>query len=234
MSRFLGLVLIAMLLSALPTVMAEARQEEPTPPAPSPASSTIEPAANAVQILSPKDGQALQGSIPVVVDTTVTNFQSVELAFAYMNDPGETWFWIHQGIQPVTGTMLVLWDTSTLTDGNYQLRMQVTFSDGSQRSTTVKDLRVRNYTPIETSTPAPVTAMPTQAPPTSTRTPVPPVITQTLPSSPSAESATSNGNPITLSRTRVTTSAGLGILTVFALFALGTVYQAARSLRRKQ
>jgi hypothetical protein len=234
MRRMLGLVLLVLLLSALPKATVVARQEEPTPPAPAPTSLTPIPTADAVQIISPKDGQALQGSIPIVVNTTTTNFQSVELTFAYMSNPSGTRFWIYQGIQPVTGTMLVLWDTSTLTDGNYQLRMEVTFSDGSQQSMIVKDLRIRNYTPIETSTPPPLTETPTQAKATSTSIPAAPVVTQTSQSLPTAQPANSHNNPITLSRTNVTDSVGLGVLTVFALFVFGMVYQAARSLRRKE
>lgn len=231
MFRLHNLFLFAILALTTPGFMTGARQEEPTPPGPVSTLSATETPGSAVQIISPKEGQALQGSIPVVVDTTIANFQGVELTFGYMDDPTETWFWIYQGLQPVTGTMLVLWDTSTLTDGDYKLRLQVSFLDGSQRSVTVENLRVRNYTPIETNTPAPATSTPLMA--TSTSTASAPAAVQATAPAPTPESVLERGNPLSVSRESVLSSAGLGILTVVALFVLGLVYQAARTLRRK-
>lgn len=234
MRYLISLVLFVFLAASLPKSAVQARQEQPTQPALLSTPSLIELPANSVQIISPKAGQALQGSVPVVVDTTATNFQSVELTFGYMDDPTETWFWIHQGIQAVTGTMLVLWDTSKLTDGNYQLRLQVNFTDGSQQSVIVKDLRVRNYTPIETSTPAPPTVVPTAAITPATAAPAPAAFTPTPAATPTRAPAAAFKNPVSVSRQNILSSVGLGILTAFGLFALGLVYQAARSLRRKR
>lgn len=231
MLHLLNLFLLAVLALTAPGFVAGMRQEEPTPPGPVLAPSTTETPGSAVQIISPKEGQALQGSIPVVVDTTTANFQGVELTFGYMDDPTETWFWIYQGIQPVTGTMLVLWDTSTLTDGDYKLRLQVNYSDGSQRSVIVENLRVRNYTPIETNTPAPPTS--TSLAPTNTATAPVPAAVQTAAPIPTQAPASDRANPLSISRESVLSSAGLGTLTVFGLFALGLLYHAARTLRRK-
>jgi len=229
-----SLVLFTVLAASLPMSAGQARQEQPTQPAPLQTILPTEQSDGSVQIISPKTGQALQGSVPVVVDTTTTNFQSVELTFGYMDDPTQTWFWIHQGIQAVTGTMLVLWDTSKLTDGNYQLRLQVNFTDGSQQTAVVRDLRVRNYTPIETSTPAPPTAVQTITIKTTTATPALSAPIQATTALSTRTPAAPFKNPVSVSRQNILSSAGLGILTVFGLFALGLVYQAARSLRRRR
>lgn len=232
MRRLPLLLLLLILLAGSPPGKASAVQEEPPTaqpgqPTPTPAAGEAEP-----QILSPGRGQALQGSVPVVVDTTTTDFQSVELTFAYADDPTGSWFWIYQGVQPVTGTMLVLWDTSVLTDGNYRLRMQVNFSDGRQETVFVEDLRVRNYTPVETNTPMPPTPTPTSAPAQSA-TPLPAQATPTTLPTP-AQPTVIPPNPAIVERVDLAASAALGAMMVFGLFSLGALYRLARSLRRRR
>jgi hypothetical protein len=183
------------------------------------------------QIISPKPGQALQGNIPVVVDTTFQKFQSVELTFAYANNPTKTWFLIYQGLQPVSNGPLVAWDTSLITDGDYDLRMTITFLDGSQQAVDVRGLRVRNYSAVETDTPAPAT--PT-SPPATAETPIP-TITPTHQPSPLPPAATAlPPNPAELQQQDVWLNAGKGALAIVGLFALAGLYQAARSLGRQK
>ena len=91
-------------------------------------------------ILSPEAGQALQGSVPIVVDTAVEGFEAAELAFAYTNNPTGTWFTIFQGNQPASGEALIQWDTSQISDGTYSLRLIVRLSDGTQHSVEVAGL----------------------------------------------------------------------------------------------
>jgi len=199
------------------------------------ASPTTQPGPQVVtqnpQILSPKPGQALQGNIPVVVDTTVQKFQSVELTFAYANNPTKTWFLIYLGLQPISNGPLVAWDTSLITDGDYDLRMVITFLDGSQQTVDVPDVRVRNYSPVETDTPMPAT--PT-SPAATADTPIP-TITPTHMPSPLPPAATSLPlNPAELHQQDVWFNAGKGALAIVGLFALAGLYQAVRSLGRKK
>ena len=183
-------------------------------------------------IQSPKSGQTLQGSVPVVVDTTVEGFQSVELSFSYANDAGGTWFLIYQGLQPVTGTMLALWDTSTITDGDYTLRLLVTFTDGSQKTSLRPDLRVRNYTPVETSTPAPL--KPTTAPAPAATLQASPVPTEKPLQPTAAPTLSGPTNPAEIGQRDVLQSIARGVAGVFGLFLLGMLYNAVcRAGRRK-
>jgi hypothetical protein len=236
------MMMLTVISTTLPLSVAFARQDGPTPTPPIQTEQATPMTGSTVQIISPKDGQALQGSVPIVVDTTTLNFQTVELAFAYADDPTDTWFWIYQGIQPVTGTMLVLWDTSTLTDGDYKLRMQVTFSDGSLQTAIIQDLRVRNYTPVETSTPPPPTPQPTRTPEiTPSLFPSGSVQTEaaavkTAATAPPALTAPGVpiGNPAALDREEILVSAGIGVLVVFCFFLLGLTYRSARTLRHKK
>ena len=88
----------------------------------------------------------------------------------------------------VEDTELVLWDTTTLTDGNYDLQLIIEREDEEPLVYNILGLRVRNYSLIETNTPAPtntaapdeaatsiptITPAPTQVRPTPT--PLPPV-----------------------------------------------------------
>jgi hypothetical protein len=105
-----------------------------------------------VTISSPEEGQFVQGIAIVTGSVTATGFSSYELSFAYNDDPTQTWFVLTSGSSPVYDGQLGTWDTSTLTDGDYALRLRVFLLDGSQQEVTVTGLRVRNYTPIPTAT----------------------------------------------------------------------------------
>jgi len=127
-------------------------------------------------IAAPVDDQTVQGLLTIEGSASHPFFEAYDLAFAYQNDPTETWFVISDPVTlPVTNGPLALWDTSGLTDGNYRLRLRVFLSNGNRLQVIVENLRVRNYTAIETSpagTPAPfVTA--TSPSPTSTPRPTP-------------------------------------------------------------
>ena len=103
-------------------------------------------------ITSPETGQVVQGLTIVAGTVTVLGFSSYELSFAYQDDPTGTWFTLQNSSLPIFEGELGTWDTSTLTDGDYTLRLRVFLLDGSVQETTVSDLRVRNYTPVPTPT----------------------------------------------------------------------------------
>lgn len=101
-------------------------------------------------IIAPVAGQAVQGIVAIPGTSQVQDFQSAEVAFAYQGDPTETWFLIAQSDAPVLADTLAIWDTTTITDAVYNLRLRIFLTDGSMMDTIVTDVRVRNYTPIET------------------------------------------------------------------------------------
>jgi hypothetical protein len=199
------------------------------------ATATVQTSPEAVgenpQIISPKPGQALQGNIPILVDTTFQKFQSVELTFAYANNPTKTWFLIYQGITPVMNGPLAAWDTSMITDGNYDLRMVITFLDGSQQTVEAAGVRVRNYSPVETDTPTPAT--PT-VPPAPADTPIPTITATRAPTVPPPPATALPPNPAVLSQQDVWLNAGKGALAIVGLFALAGVYRTLRRLGRQK
>jgi hypothetical protein len=192
-------------------------------------------ASSSIVISSPVSGQALQGTISIEGNTMIEGFQDAELSFSYFNNPTNTWFLISQSTEPVANGLLAQWDTTTLSDGVYTLRLAVMRNNGQQITTTVPGVRVRNYTPVETNTPTPL-------PPTSTitATPVPgdtpiPTYTDTPTATPVPPSATPlPSNPLQLSGHQVVINIGKGALTVVGLFALLGFYQMIRSLFRRK
>jgi hypothetical protein len=103
-------------------------------------------------IASPEERQIVQGLVIVTGTVTVLGFSSYDLSFAYKDDPTGTWFVLQTSSLPVFEDELGSWDTTTLTDGDYNMRLRVFLLDGSVQETTVNDLRVRNYTPVPTPT----------------------------------------------------------------------------------
>ena len=112
-------------------------------------------AQSGLAVNTPRQGEALQGVVTVKGTSDMTGFLSSEIAFAYAGDPTGTWFLIAASSQPVEDGTLATWDTTTITDGDYVLRLRVYLTDGTNLDVTVANLRVRNYTPVETPTPAP-------------------------------------------------------------------------------
>ena len=177
-------------------------------------------------VLSPVPGQALQGNILITAEINLKDFISAELSFSYAEDHRDTWFLIQEIKEPINEGLNVEWDTTILTDGEYTLRV-IVITEQDQYSKIVPDIRVRNYsaiethTPLPTSTPAPAdTLMPTETL-TSTNTPVP--LTPTpLPS-----------NPVQLNFRDIGLSIGKGVLFAISALVLFGIYVFIRNRRRR-
>jgi hypothetical protein len=173
----------------------------------------------------PRPGDVIQGVMMITGSDDVAGFVSAEISFAYSGDPTGTWFLISLLDQPVSNNWLATWDTTVITDGNYDLRLRVNLADGSRREITVPSLRVRNYTPIETPTPTPI--VPTAILATTTPTSLP---TITMTPSPFPTPTRMPNNPATLTPSNVYTSIIFGGLAVILAFSLIGLYL---GLRRK-
>jgi len=111
--------------------------------------------AEGISLISPKPGEAVQGVVSILGTTQVTGFSSAQLSFTYSTSSIRSWFLIGESQKPVTNETIVTWDTTSITDGNYDLQLVVTLNDGSQLNTLVTGIRVRNYTPINGNSPLP-------------------------------------------------------------------------------
>jgi hypothetical protein len=170
-------------------------------------------AADRPEVTDPQPGDALQGVVQIIGFTGISNFQSAEVSFAYGNE-GDSWFLINQSSQPVKGDVLASWDTTTIADGIYRLRVQVFLTDGKLVETIVPGLRVRNYTPVETSEVVTGNSQPTD-------TAVPPATPTTVRPQPTSLPP----NPAGITTQAIYTQQVVAVATVFILLGLLGIYQ---------
>ena len=207
---------------------AAAQDELPTPeaalPAGTPSIVPELPTVGPVSVSYPIHGQTLTGIANITGAIALESWTSYELAFSDANDATPSWFLFASGTNPVPvpDGPLAAWDTTTLTDSDYNLRLRVVSPGGSQ-DVFIYGLRVRNYTvdtPVPTialtSTPSPVatlaptfTLAPTSTP-YSTPTPMPP-------------------NPATLRADEIVFNLGRGALFTALLFGIFGLFLRMRS-----
>ena len=107
----------------------------------------------------------MQGQVAVTGTTDIPNFESAELAFAYASDPTGTWFLIRKMTDPVSGGVLATWDTTSISDGDYVLRLQVSLTYSSTKQVSVP-VKIRNYTALATASPTATATQPALQVPT--------------------------------------------------------------------
>lgn len=186
-------------------------------------------AAQALQvaITQPIPGDALQGMVPINGTSAVEGFRSAEVDFAYQSDSTNTWFIVQQASAPVTGGMLAKWDTTTISDGVYRLRLLVSLQNGQVVETQVTGLRVRNYTQVETRTPQTdsetINNLPTEQAPTALTDFQPDQVT------PAAQPT----NPVQVTLGQMEKGARQGMLITFGSLAVVGLYLGIRAFLRR-
>ena len=155
-----------------------AQEVSPTPetstplPGPAPAGSETVipeiPTDSPVLITYPVHGLKLTGVVKITGTVALTGWTSYELAFSYASDATGTWFNFVSGGNTIPAGGLGDWDTTKLSDGDYNLRLRV-FTAGGPQDGFAYGLRVRNYTadtpvPTLTFTPTATSSLPTSTP----------------------------------------------------------------------
>lgn len=179
--------------------------------------------ASEPNLTSPLPGQALQGVVSIQGTSTVDGFLSAQIEFRYEDEPSQTWFLIQDNVPAIENDVLASWDTTTITDGTYRVRLKILKTDGSMILVEAAGVRVRNYSAIETSTPALLdneTVVPTVTPT------VTPVIVQSTPTP-------QPPNPVSVTATELTSSAVIGLAIMAGLFLLFALYRGLRRLGRR-
>jgi hypothetical protein len=168
-------------------------------------------------ITSPAPDEVLRGEVTVTGRLDVSGFASARLDFAYASNPTDTWFTIQAFSEPVIDSTLAVWDTTSITDGDYVLRLRVNFEDGSFQEVTLP-IKVGNDIPISTPTVEP-TSTPDEATiliPTPFLVAASPTPTDLPRPTPTALPA----NTAALEQNEVYASLGRGALVILGLFAL--------------
>jgi hypothetical protein len=91
-------------------------------------------------LTSPEPGQEVSGTVMLVGTVDVDNFGFYKYEVAAQG--AETWATISAGREIVRNGDVGLWDTSTLTPGDYQLRLEVTDNQGRSYPACVIPVRV--------------------------------------------------------------------------------------------
>ncbi len=179
-------------------------------------SSGLQQAEYEIKMISPVAGSAVQGLVEIIGTTKTDDFEDFDISFSLMNDPSEKWFPIIHSQKIIEEDTLAEWDTSSLTDGSYAIRLIVNLTDQESIIIIHEEIRVRNYSTIETSTPQPTqTQLPGQLP-TSTATSIPPTVTS-LPK-----------NPAQVEQSEINSALTWGIASTILVFLLIGLYSSLK------
>jgi hypothetical protein len=91
-------------------------------------------------LVSPEPGQEVSGTVTLVGTVDVGNFGFYKYEVAPQGS--DTWATISAGRNVVRNGDIGLWDTSTLTPGDYQLRLEVTDNQGQAYPACIVPVRV--------------------------------------------------------------------------------------------
>jgi len=175
------------------------------------------------RVESPQPGDVLKGKVSIKGSTDVLDFQSAEVSFRYEDDPANTWYLIQQSSEAVQDGTLAVWDTTTIADGNYRLRVSVFLSDNRTNDVEIPNLRVRNYSQVETATPGTsvnIIQQPVEIQSTATVAPYP--TPTNLPD-----------NPAQVTSVRLIFSLVQGATITLIFFVLLGIYLGLRTMRRR-
>ena len=180
-----------------------------------------------ITITSPQAGDVLRGEVTITGTTNIPNFFSAQLDFSYASNPTSTWFAIQTLSQPVTDATIITWDTTSISDGDYILRVRVNLLDNTFQEVTVpiqigNDVTSSTPTVVPTST---LNAVEVQIP-----TPFLLAASPTPTTPPRATPTALPTNPASLGQTAIYASLGRGALVILGLFALsGLIIRLRRS-----
>lgn len=174
-----------------------------------------------VAITSPVSGDVLRGEIAIIGSTDIPNFLSAQLDFKYASDDADSWFPLAALSQPALDSPLYLWNTASITDGDYILRLRVTLADGTFQEATVP-ITIQNDAPILTPTPA-VTSTPESSIGVQIPTPFLLAASPTPTEVPRPTPTPLPPNPASLTQSTILTSLGRGAIVILALFIFSAI-----------
>lgn len=174
-----------------------------------------------VAITSPAAGEVLRGEITIIGSTDIPNFFSAQLDFKYASDDGDSWFPLAALSQPALDSPLYLWNTASITDGDYILRLRVILADGTFQEATVP-ITIQNDAPILTPTPV-VTSTPESSIGVQIPTPFLLAASPTPTEVPRPTPTPLPANPASLTRSTILASLARGALVIIGLFIFSAI-----------
>jgi len=167
-------------------------------------------------ITNPTPEAILRGEVAITGSTAVPNFIFAQLDFAYASNSSDTWFNIQMFSQPMADSTLAVWDTTSISDGDYVLRLRVTLGDGTFQEVLVP-VKVMNDTVLPTPT-----SVPTSTPEIAVQIPTPFLlaVSPTPTDLPRPTPTMLPPNPASLGQNQIYGSLGRGALVIVGLVAL--------------
>jgi len=175
--------------------------------------------ATPIAITSPTPDEILRGQVTITGKVDVPSFVSARLDFAYASDPTGTWFTIQTFSQPLADSTLAAWDTTSITDGDYVLRLRVNFEDGTFQDATVAIKIGNDMLPTPTAAPTATPEVDAVLVPTPFLLAASPTPTDVPRPTPTALPS----NPVSLGGNQIYASLGRGALVILGLFALAGI-----------
>jgi hypothetical protein len=176
----------------------------------------------------PVTGEHIQGAVVIRGSTPASGMRSYQLAYALSSDPNQAWILIQEGTTPIQDGILAVWDTTSIPDGSYNLRLLVNQSNGDQTVTNMYNLLVENQGAVESLGITPTAWYTNLATPRVTAAPSSVALlggadAPTMPTpSPLPQ------NPVEISSSNAITSFGVGAALSLSAFLLFGVYWGVR------
>ncbi|MEP7292752.1 MAG: PKD domain-containing protein, partial [Chloroflexota bacterium] len=109
-----------------------------------------------IVILSPVSGNVVAGNVSIIGSATHPQFLQYQVEFGPDPNPGNLWFPATNAVtSPVLNGLLGVWNTNSVQDSRYQLRLRVYLRDGTLLTTVINNITVQNRisTPVPSPTP---------------------------------------------------------------------------------
>ncbi|MFN8560605.1 MAG: PKD domain-containing protein [Anaerolineae bacterium] len=120
---------------------------------------TNTPLPVSIVILSPVPGNVVAGNVQILGSASHPQFLQYQVEYGPDPNPGNLWFPATSAItNPVLNGLLGIWNTNTVQDSRYQLRLRVYLRDGTLLTTVIPNITVQNR--INTPIPSPTQNIP--------------------------------------------------------------------------
>ncbi len=122
------------------------------------------PGAIRIAVFSPSPGSIISGDVSLQGSAIHPNFLQYQIEYGPDPNNGNLWYPIGGVSQtPVDNGQLAVWNTRSLADGVYQLRLRVYLRDGNTLATVLNNIRVRNTQPTPQPSATPIVQRPVAA-----------------------------------------------------------------------
>lgn len=119
-----------------------------------------------IEVTSPRPNAVLRGTVSIQGTASHPDFWKYEVHFAPgLNPDDSAWAVLLVREEAVINGQLAVWDTNTVPDGTYSLRLRVVRRDGNWEDLLIRPVNVQNTGPVPTETPeGTATPLPTLTP----------------------------------------------------------------------